>query len=492
MYKNCLPAFTRFGEEKTKMNLYNSLSRRIEQFKPIKPGEVTLYTCGPTVYDYAHLGNLRSFIFEDTLRRSLQLNGYNVKHVMNITDVGHLASDQDEGEDKLEKGAKRDSKTVWEVADYYTKAFQKDVKSLNILPPNGYKGEHGPYAKATQFIDQQIGMVKKLLEKDYAYQTNQAIYFDVTRLSSYGKLSGQNLSEKETAARHEVVVDKNKKNPQDFALWFFTVGRFSHHSMQWDSPWGEGFPGWHLECSAIIHATLGDPIDIHTGGVDHIGTHHTNEMAQTEAAFGNQLANYWLHNEFVLVEGRKMAKSLGNFYTLADVVKRGFSPAALRLLYLQSHYRSRINFTWISMQSAQNRLRSLSAIADLRWQVKDANNTDAEIIRNVKSKIEKAIRTDLNTVEALSALSEIESQPELIINSSGKEFESLLKYVDNIFGLNLLSSIDIAHECKDLIRQREVARQNKQWQKADDLRNSIAKYGIEVRDTESGPIWERS
>lgn len=246
------------------MKIYNTLTRQIEIFKPLDQAYVKLYTCGPTVYSYYHLGNLRNAIFNDTLRRALEAAGYSVKHVMNITDVGHLTSDEDEGEDKLEKGAASEQKSVWEVADFYIQAFLNDVKTLNILPPNGYKDHQ--YARATDFIDQQVEMVQLLIDKDFAYQTEQAIYFDVSKLKDYGKLTGQSLADKEVAARPEVITDNAKKNPQDFAIWFFKVGRFTDHSMHWPSPWGDGFPGWHLECSAIIHATLGEPIDIHIGG----------------------------------------------------------------------------------------------------------------------------------------------------------------------------------------------------------------------------------
>ncbi|HSX16031.1 MAG TPA: cysteine--tRNA ligase, partial [Candidatus Saccharimonadales bacterium] len=258
------------------MNLYNTLSRKVEALKPIKDGEVSLYTCGPTVYNYYHIGNLRNAVFNDTLRRTLVASGLDVKHVMNITDVGHLVSDADEGEDKLEKGAAREGKTVWEVAEHYTDAFKADMAAMNVLPPSVNPGREknstDPYARATDFIPEQIEMVQKLLDGGFAYQTKQAIYFDVTKLPSYGELSGQKLADKEVAARSDVVTDPEKHHPYDFAVWFFAVGHFADHTMRWDSPWGEGFPGWHLECSAIIHATLGDPIDIHTGGVDHIGT----------------------------------------------------------------------------------------------------------------------------------------------------------------------------------------------------------------------------
>lgn len=284
------------------MQLYNTLTRSLMKLRPLRVGVISLYSCGPTVYAYAHIGNLRKFIFDDTLRRTLEAAGYEVHHVMNITDVGHLTSDADEGDDKLETGAKREGRTVWEVAAVYTEAFEADMEQINVRPP------HDGYAKATDYIEQQIEMVRLLLERGHAYQTEQAIYFDVTTAPDYGELSGQRLSDKEVGARSDVVTDPNKRHPSDFAVWFFAVGHFTGHTMRWATPWGEGFPGWHLECSAIIHATLGDPIDIHTGGVDHIGTHHPNEMAQTQGAFGHHLANIWAHSEFVLVDGAKMSK----------------------------------------------------------------------------------------------------------------------------------------------------------------------------------------
>jgi cysteinyl-tRNA synthetase len=457
------------------MKLYNTLTRRTEDFKPISPDRVKLYTCGPTVYDYPTIGNLRSFVFDDTLRRALQVAGYKVEHVMNITDVGHLASDEDEGEDKLEKGASRESKTVQEVAAYYTDAFLKDVRRMNILSPNAYKGPRGNYAFATDFIPQQIEIISLLVEKGFAYQTEQAVYFDVTKLNDYGKLSGQRLDEKEVAARSEVVSDKAKYHPQDFALWFFRVGRFAKHSLHWPSPWGDGFPGWHLECSAIIHATLGEPIDIHTGGVDHIGTHHTNEIAQTEAAFGVKLANYWLHNEHLMVDGQKMSKSLNNYYTLKDVTDRGFEPLALRLLFLQSHYRTQANFTWEGLQAANEHLSNLRAWADLRHQAEPA--VDKVMVRPAKG----AIFTDLNTPKALAELAGLKDAPS----------PEILVLLDDLLGLDLADRPDISQSDKDLIARREAARQSKDWELADKLRQDLSGRNIEINDTESGPIWYR-
>lgn len=457
------------------MKFYNTFGRQIEDFQSIVDNKVKLYTCGPTVYDYPHIGNLRSFVFDDTLRRALQVGGYEVSHVMNITDVGHLVSDEDEGEDKLEAGAGRENKSVQEVAEMYTNAFLEDVKDLNILEPNAYHGPRGDYAFATDFIPQQIEVVKTLLEKGYAYQTESAIYFDVSKLDDYGKLSGQKLSEKEVAARSDVVTDPAKRHPQDFALWFFTVGRFAKHDMHWSSPWGEGFPGWHLECSAIIHATLGEPIDIHTGGVDHIGTHHTNEIAQTEAAFGVKLSDYWLHNEHLMVDGQKMSKSLRNFYTLKDVVDKGFDPLALRLLFLQSHYRTQANFTWEVLEAAAAALNNLRAWADLCFQ------KDSEIPKEKLEDIKAAVFDDLNTPRALALMAEL-----------GSPDKAVLELLDDLFGLRLSERKDIADDQKGLIKQRETARQSSDWRLADELRQHLSKDGIELNDTPDGSIWYRT
>jgi cysteinyl-tRNA synthetase len=477
------------------LKLYNTLTRKEEEFKPIAPDKITLYTCGPTVYDYQHIGNFRKFVFDDTLKRTLQVYGYNVQHVMNITDVGHLVSDADEGEDKLEKGAAREGKSVWEVANYYTDVFKQDAKSLNILDPNAFHGKTDNYARATDFISDQIDLVKILLDKNFAYITEQAIYFDVAKLTDYGVLTGQKLSEKEVAVREEVVSDKNKHHPQDFAIWFFLAGRYANHIMHWPSPWGDGFPGWHLECSAIIHKTLSDPIDIHTGGVDNIGTHHTNEMAQTEAAYGNKLANYWMHSEHLLVDGQKMSKSLKNFYTVKDIIEKGFDPLALRLLYLQGHYRTQINFTWENLASAQNRLRKFRNIAELRHQLTPQSeySQQSSIERSINDIKEKA-NEDLNTPEILSTIeSEIdEFEHSGLMEESKDSFTVWLKLIDDILGLKLEDSTpNITKEQKILITEREEARKNQDWQKADELRAELEEQGIEINDTAHGPIWYR-
>lgn len=480
------------------MKLYNSLGRQVQDFKPILDGEVKLYSCGPTVYSYYHVGNLRNAVFNDTLRRALMVNGYTVRQVMNITDVGHLVSDEDAGEDKLEAGARLEGKSVWEVADFYIEAFKSDMASLNVLPPNGYSGSDGPYAKATDFIDQQIEIIELLLSKGFAYQTEEAIYFDVSKLPSYGELSGQRLSEKEVGARPDVVKDVQKRNPQDFALWFFLVGRFENHSMHWPSPWGAGFPGWHLECSAIVHATLGDPIDIHTGGVDHLGTHHPNEMAQTEAAFGHRLANYWIHNEHLLVDGRKMSKSLGNIYTLADVVSKGYEPECLRVLFLQSHYRTQSNFSWDSLTAASYFLKNIRD--NFSWIYQSGIKSDQELpeladaIEKYKDDIKLALAGDLDTPKALAVLSA--ASDGFAVTPASKHdipvLEEFDKFIQEALGFSVLDKerYSLSEEQEELRNQRDAARQAGDWSRADELKNDLLSNGLELlKDTPDGAIW---
>ncbi|HEY6736703.1 MAG TPA: cysteine--tRNA ligase [Candidatus Saccharimonadia bacterium] len=465
------------------IKLYDTLTRSTRDLTPIKDREVSLYSCGPTVYNYYHIGNLRNAVFNDTLRRTLEAAGYQVRHTMNITDVGHLVDDEDESslsEDKLEKGARREGKTVWEVADDYTQAFRHDMAAMNVLPPtvNPHRSKNtpdDPYARATDFIPEQIAMVQALMNKGFAYQTKQAIYFDITKLPNYGQLSGQKLADKEVAARHDVVTDPDKHHPHDFSVWFFTVGRYADHSMRWPSPWGGGVPGWHLECSAIIHTTLGDPIDIHTGGVDHIGTHHPNEMAQTEAAFDHPLANMWVHNEFILVDGAKMAKSKGNAYILKDITDKGFHPLALRLLYLQAHYRSEVNFTWESMEAAQNRLLNLYAWADLKHQEQIGPFVNIDWTQTVSN--------DLSTHLVIAG---IDTDPYQVPS------QEYLNHLDDLLGLELSKRPDITAEQKQLIKDREAARQAKDWAKADHFRAQLAAQGLAVDDTPAGPHWRRT
>lgn len=463
------------------IKLYNTLTRRKEDFRPIEAGRVKLYTCGPTVYDNLQIGNWRNQVFNDTLTRTLEAAGYQVNRVMNITDVGHLVSDADEGEDKLEKGAKREGKSAWDVARHYTDAYYRDLKRLNINRPR-------TVIKATEAIGSQIEMVRTLLERGFAYQTEQAIYFDVTKLSDYGKLSGQNLSDKEVGARSDVVTDPNKHHPQDFALWFFTVGHFADHEMRWPSPWGEGFPGWHLECSAIIHQALGEPIDIHTGGVDHIGTHHANEIAQSEAAFGVPLAHFWLHNEFLQIDGQRMGKSLGNFYTVQNVIDRGYDPLALRLLYLQAHYRTQQNFTWESLDAATNLLERLRAWADGQHQDRFDVVSDAEF-NLARTTILDALADDLGTPNALATLIQLAAVYEAEYR---RTTSAQLQWLDEVFGLGLADRANISPEIKAVIAERENARTAKDFAAADAARNRLLEQGISLDDTPHGTRWFRT
>ncbi|MDP3995626.1 MAG: cysteine--tRNA ligase, partial [bacterium] len=372
------------------MKLYNTLSRKKQTFTPLKKGRVSLYTCGPTVYHYSHIGNLRSYIFADTLERSLASEGYKVKRVMNITDVGHLTGDSDAGQDKLEAAAARSKKTVWDVARFYTKAFFDDCAQLNIKKPK-------KTVRATDAIPAQIKLITQLFKKGYAYETKQAVYFDISKFKSYGKLSGQSLEQKLVAARSEVVEDPDKKHPADFSLWFKRVGAHRDHAMHWKSPWGDGFPGWHIECSAISSKYLGQPFDIHTGGVDHIGTHHENEIAQSEAATGKPLAKVWMHNEFLVVDKRKMAKSSGSFVTLKDAQDKGFEPLSLRYLALTAHYRSLLHFSWDSLGAAQNALHNLLDEISRERPQKKGKSADLYI-----KKFKSHISNDLDTPQALA------------------------------------------------------------------------------------------
>lgn len=465
------------------MKLHNTLTRKTDDLNPLEEKVVKIYTCGPTVYDYQHIGNYSGYIYWDILVRLLKFQGFGVNRVMNITDVGHLVSDDDEGEDKLEKSAKREAKTAREVADFYTKDFYDSMDALSLIKPS--------YAKATDFIDEQLKMVGILLEKGFAYQTEQAIYFDVTKLTDYGKLSGQKLSDKEVAARAEVVTDSNKHNPHDFALWFFTVGRFADHEMHWGSPWGDGFPGWHLECSAIIHATLGDPIDIHAGGIDHIGTHHTNEIAQTEAAYDNQLSNIWIHNSHLMVDGKKISKSLNNGYTLNDLNKKGFSPMDFKIFILQSHYRNQGNFSWDNLESSKNRLRSYRSMADLRFQPIDFSTPSTYDFDSVTKNLEEALSDDLNTPKALTILSQLSDDLHIVSTDQVDKFLKLLLVIDELLGLDLSKSADITDEQKKIINERTQARKNKDWPLSDKLRDDLTAQGIGLNDRDHGSIWYR-
>lgn len=469
------------------IKLYNSLGRSVQEFTPIKAGEVSLYTCGPTVYDYMHIGNLRKFIFDDTLKRMLLSQGLTVNHVMNVTDVGHLVSDADEGEDKLEKGAAKDGKSVWDVAQFYLDAFNKDMRLVNVIEPK-------QLIRATDAIDSQIKMIKELIDKEYAYVTDEAIYFDVSKLESYGQLSGQSLADKQVGSRDEVVTKTSKRNPQDFAVWFFTVGHFADHQMHWKSPWGEGFPGWHLECSAIIEQGLGSTIDIHTGGIDNLGTHHVNEMAQSEAAHdGEPLANYWMHVLHLHVDGTKMSKSLGNFYTLEELTEKSYSPLAFRLMMIQAHYRSELNFTWSSLRAAQTRLVELYGWACLQFDERKllVDSYKPKQVDAVLQEIVDALADDLATPKAMSLLSALMDITPGVPIKHHDHFVTMLKKLDDLFGLDLADQKDVSGEVKDLIAEREVAKKAGTFKKADDIRAQLLKQGIELLDTPNGTRWKR-
>lgn len=459
--------------------LTNSLSRKKEKFVAINPPNVGMYTCGMTVYDYAHIGHGRKYVTDDILKRVLTANGYKVKHVQNVTDVGHLVSDADEGEDKLEKGAVKAGKTVWEVAEFFTKNFYDSMDKLNIIRPD-------LICKATDHIPEQIELVKKLIEKGFAYDTPEAVYFDVTKFDKYGEAFGQKLEDKKTAVRDEVQTGEYKRNPQDFALWFKRVGRFKNHTMHWDSAWGDGFPGWHIECSAMSMEYLGDQFDIHTGGEDHISVHHPNEIAQSEAATGKiPFVKYWLHTAFLMVDGKKMSKSLGNFYTVDDVIKKGFDPIALRYLYLGANYRDPLNFTWESLQAAQNALVKVrSQIVNLKSQLDRTvlSSEKNEQIDEFRNKFIDAINDDLNTPKALAVLWET-----LKSNIPSTDKYDLAISFDEVLGLNLKSqtthSKQIPNDIKILIEKREQLRKEKNFEEADTIRKQIEDAGYEVKDT---------
>lgn len=461
------------------MKIYNSLTRKVEEFEPISPPNVGMYTCGMTVYYNAHIGHGRKYVVDDVLKRNLTALGYKVKHVQNVTDVGHLTSDADEGEDKMEKGAVMAGKTVWEVAEYFTKDFYNTMDRLNVTRPE-------IICKATEHIPEQIEMVKKLIEKGFAYDTPEAVYFDVTKDIDYGKLiPSQDLSDKKIAVRAEVETGEHKKNPADFALWFKKVGRFENHTMHWPSPWGDGFPGWHIECSAMSIKYLGEQFDIHTGGVDHIPVHHTNEIAQSESATGKEpFVKYWLHTEFLTVDGVKMAKSTGNFFTIGDVEKKGFDPISLRYLYLTTHYRKQLNFTWEALTGAQNTLLKLrSIVAGLRDE-KERNVLSEEKLSKVedyRNRFDASMGDDLNTPEALAVLWEAVKS-----NIPGTDKLDLLMSFDEVLGLGLakveVNKKEVSGEVRELIEKREQLRLEGKWQEADKIRKEIEELGFPVQD----------
>lgn len=452
------------------MKLYNTLTRKKEEFVPINSPVVSTYSCGPTVYNYAHIGNLRTYVFMDLLRRVLKYNGYKTKSVMNITDVGHLVSDGDDGEDKMQKTAREERKSPEEIAAYYTEVFMKDLARLNILKPE-------IIPKATDNIDVMIAYVQKLLESGNAYETSDGIYFDVSTFDGYGKLSGQKLDDKDAGAR--VEVNDEKRHPADFALWKKAE---PNHIMQWDSPWGKGYPGWHIECSAMGKRYLGDRFDIHTGGVDHIPIHHENEIAQSECYEGHQTVNYWMHGEFIQVDGGKMSKSLGNTYTIDNLIERGYAPLDFRYFCLNTHYRKKLNFTFDAISAAKTAHNRLIALITANRNAPSNNFDTAPYLAEFKA----AIDDDLNVPLALGVLWN------MLKNPPCKEIYTAALEFDKVLGLSLdtakpeIVKTEIPPEIEALAEERLQARKNKDWAESDRLRDEISNRGYAIKDTKDG------
>ena len=464
------------------MIVYNTLTRQKEEFVPIKPGEVSVYSCGPTVYNYAHIGNLRTYIFMDQLRRIFRRNGYTLRHCMNITDVGHLTSDADDGEDKMEKAARTQKKDPMEIAAYYTGVFLEDLDRLHIEKP-----EFIP--RATDNIPQMIDFVQTLIDKGYGYETSDGIYYDISKFPGYGKLSRMNFDEQQAGAR--VEINDEKRHPADFALWKKAQ---PNHIMQWPSPWGMGFPGWHIECSAMGLRYLGERFDIHTGGVDHIPIHHENEIAQSEGALGHPAVNVWMHGEFMLVDGGKMSKSLGNTYTVSQLMEAGYDPLSFRYFCLNAHYRSKINFTWEAMKSAQKSLENLKAAVARHKGGTDP--VDPETLEKARRAFDEACADDLNVPKALGiAWSLVRSE------AKNQAIYDLLMDFDQVLALDLDRPMNVPQkalgaeeetEIEALVAQRQEARGAKNFAEADRIRDELKARGILLEDTPQGVKWHKA
>jgi len=473
------------------LRLFNTLTRKIESFKPIKAGLVKLYVCGPTVYNYAHLGNFRAYIFADLLRRYLEYRNFKVKHVMNITDVGHLTSDADEGEDKLQKAAKKERVTAWNISKKYTQQFLKDIAELNIQPPR-------IICKATDHIAEQIALIKKLERKNYTYKTSDGIYFDTSKFLHYGELARLDIAGLKAGKR---IGMGEKKNKTDFALW-----KFSEHGkkrdMEWDSPWGKGFPGWHIECSAMSMKYLSETFDIHTGGIDHIPIHHTNEIAQSEAATGKKFVNYWLHNSHLIVEGQKMSKSLGNFYTLQNIKEKKLNPLLLRLILLKTHYRQTLDFSFKNFDEVKAiALKFLNFLIELDFvQNKKNNNLRIKtLITACRNKFKEALDDDLNISSALAEIfgfmNEINNLMNGLNTDQAQEIKQFILEIDSVLGLikpiyrqyqEKINKLLEDKAIKSLMLKRAELRKNKDYQTADKIRKELVKKGIVINDAEKG------
>ena len=468
------------------LNLFNTLTRKKKEFKPLQASHVGLYTCGPTVYNYAHIGNLRTYIFEDVLKRVLLLNSFKVKHVMNITDVGHLTSDADEGEDKMEKGAQREKKTVWEIAEAYTQAFKKDLKDLNIIEPD-------IWCKATDHVNEQIELIKILEKKGFTYLIDDGMYFDTSKDPQYGKLARLDIKGLRAGARVEVV--EGKQNPTDFALWKLSNPKGAHpepaegsskkRQMEWPSPWGIGFPGWHIECSAMAMKYLGDTFDIHCGGIDHIPVHHTNEIAQSESATGHEFAKIWMHGEFLLINEDRMGKSAGNFYTLQSLIDKGYNPLSFRYFTYSAHYRQKLNFSVDALNAAQTAYRKLKTLA-ASWDDEVLRSPLFQSNNDYVNKFTESINDDLNMPQALAVVWDLAKSdaPAYIKKENIKKFDEVLGL--KIFNSGQASAPVIPEEVQGLVELREKARYEKQWERADNLRKEIGEKGFLVKDTPQG------
>jgi cysteinyl-tRNA synthetase len=477
------------------LRLFNTLSRELEEFRPLQPGRAGVYACGPTVYNFAHIGNLRTYVSEDLLVRTLRELGYEVRHVMNVTDVGHLTGDADQGEDKMLKSAREQGRSVWQIAEFYTQAFFADCAAMNVLRPT-------VVCRATEHIADMIALIRRLEERGFTYQAGGNVYFDIGRFAGYGRLSGQDLEELKAGSR--VEVDAGKRHPLDFVLWF-TRSKFEHQAMLWDSPWGRGYPGWHIECSAMSMKYLGEQFDIHCGGVDHVPVHHTNEIAQSEAATGRKWVNYWLHAEFLVLTKEKMAKSAGGFLTLAAVREKGFEPLDYRYLCLGAHYRSQLQFSWEALEAAASgrrglrerlgRLRAEATAAELSGPDSGAGakpGTEAGPEREHVQAFRDELADDLNSPRGLAALWGLLRDAGL--PPAAKVRGALA--MDRILGLGLESVEPAREEPLDeegraLLEERARARGARDWARADALRRELARRGIQVEDTPDGVRWKK-